>query len=59
MTYIGAAQLTPEQHGFITVCGDGDFAAALSAYPEARRRDRTDAGQAARARQLTALDAEV
>jgi hypothetical protein len=55
VTYIGAAQLTGDQHAFITMCGDGDLASALAAYPEALRRDRIDpATHAARLRQIDA-----
>jgi hypothetical protein len=58
ITYVGAQQLTGDQHGFITMCGDGDLAGALAAYPEALRRDRIDAAtHAARLRRIDhALD---
>ena len=38
VTYVGPEMLAPGQHAFVTACADGDFIAALNAYPEALRR---------------------
>lgn len=38
VTYVGPRELQSEQHNFMTACDDGDFIAALTAYPEALPR---------------------
>jgi hypothetical protein len=38
LTCVGEAQLTSDQWGFLTLCGDGDLVGTLRAYPEALLR---------------------